>query len=103
VSKNVRKIDIPKSVQLAAAMKLVGKHRGCWPWPGSMREDGYGHIFRNGKHYRAHRAVYQYFKGAIPAWLELDHTCRNKACVNPDHLEPVTHAVNVQRGDDARY
>lgn len=46
---------------------------------------------------RAHRVVYESLVGPIPAGLELDHTCRVRRCVNPDHLEPVTHAENQRR------
>lgn len=66
----------------------------CWMWTGSLNEDGYG--VYNDK--RAHRIAYQKEKGRIPRYTELDHLCRVRACVNPDHLEPVPHRVNVQRG-----
>jgi hypothetical protein len=51
---------------------------------------------------RAHRWSYEYFIANIPSGLDLDHLCRNRACVNPWHLEPVTNEVNVKRGADAR-
>ena len=47
---------------------------------------------------KAHRVSWELLVGPIPEGLELDHLCRNHGCVNPDHLEPVTHAVNVRRG-----
>jgi hypothetical protein len=58
---------------------------------------GYGRIHVKG-YPLAHRAVYETFVEAVPEGLELDHLCRNTGCVNPDHLEPVTHAENMRRG-----
>jgi hypothetical protein len=71
----------------------------CWPWLGAMDGDGYG-IFRyRGRHLKAHKAVYEKLVGPVPAGRELDHTCCNRRCVNPAHLEPVTHRENILRGD----
>ena len=75
---------------------------GCWFWLGnsyqSIRGGEYGLVRVGSKSRRAHRWAYQYFKGSIPDGLELDHLCRNTLCVNPDHLEAVTHKVNMERG-----
>ena len=71
---------------------------GCWLWLGCL-SDGYGMTTYKGKHHRAHRIVYSLLKGAISAGLTLDHLCRTKSCVNPDHLEPVSQRMNVLRGD----
>lgn len=68
---------------------------GCWIWLGGQRKDGRYGLYR-GRH--AHRGVYELLVGPVPAGLELDHLCRNGLCVNPAHLEPVTHQVNVRRG-----
>jgi hypothetical protein len=73
---------------------------GCWVWQLSLTTGGYGQIRipelkRQGP---AHRVYYERLVGPIPEGLELDHLCRNRACVNPSHLEPVTHQVNGLRG-----
>ena len=91
-----------------SAERLLCKYRiddnGCWSWlrPGHR---GYGGFSMHGRKCAAHRVVYEMMRGPIPAGLELDHLCRNRACVNPDHLEPVPGKVNVLRGNGmgARY
>lgn len=70
----------------------------CWVWKGKPNGAGYGRTQQNKKTVLAHRAVYELHMGPIPPGLELDHLCRVPICVNPDHLDPVTHLVNVRRG-----
>lgn len=71
----------------------------CWVWQGSLH-DGYGYVHLKGFPAGAHRVSWLLLKGSLPVPpLELDHICRNRACVNPNHLEPVTHRVNVLRGE----
>ena len=70
---------------------------GCWKWTGHHDRDGYARCYWNGRAL-AHRAVYEILKGPIPQGLEIDHLCRNRGCVNPAHMEPVTHAENTLRG-----
>ena len=75
----------------------VNKTNTCWLWTGYIPPSGYGLVCFKGKVRNAHRVAYTLVKGAVPRGLDLDHLCRTKACVNPDHLEPVTHAENMRR------
>jgi len=71
---------------------------GCWLWIGALSQNGYGSFSKLAIVYAAHRVSYELFRGNIPEGLHLDHLCRVRCCVNPDHLEPVTRAVNTRRG-----
>ena len=71
----------------------------CWPWIGAMSDNGYGNFWTGEKQDKAHRVSYQLFVGAIPDGADLDHLCRNRGCVRPDHLEPVDRQTNLLRGD----
>jgi len=71
---------------------------GCWLWTGKIDRDGYGHAKLYGRDELAHRAFYLLSIGYIPKDKEIDHKCRMPMCVNPGHLEVVSHAVNMQRG-----
>ena len=68
----------------------------CWYWAGAL-VDGYGSLSVHGRMKRAHRLYYELLIGKIPDGLELDHICRERSCVNPSHLEPVTSRENVLR------
>lgn len=77
----------------------VAKHPdGCWEWAGPAYPNGYGQAHLNGRH-TAHRIAYEMTHGRVDDSLVIDHLCRNRLCVNPDHLEPVTQSENILRGD----
>jgi hypothetical protein len=76
---------------------------GCWIWSGAVHKSGYGQIKWDGKSTVAHRVIYSLLKGYIPQGLVLDHLCNVKLCVNPEHLEPVTYAINTQRAWDRNH
>lgn len=69
----------------------------CWLWAGTVSGQGYGRIYTGGAQHWAHRVSYEHFVGPIPMGLEIDHLCQTPGCVNPMHLEAVTHAENQLR------
>jgi hypothetical protein len=71
---------------------------GCWNWRGSGEGHGYGLFGVKRFMARAHRVSYEYYVGPIAPGLQIDHLCRNRRCVRPDHLEPVTQRENILRG-----
>lgn len=71
----------------------------CWNWQLSLSNSGYARAMCDGKMRYLHDVMYEICKGKIPDGLELDHTCRNRRCINPEHLEPVTRLENILRGN----
>lgn len=71
---------------------------GCWLWTGAVSSTGYGSVGIAGRTHNAHRVAYESATGPIPAGLQLDHLCRVRRCIRPDHLEPVTPGENTRRG-----
>jgi HNH endonuclease len=78
----------------------VDKSGECWTWTGYVNQSGYGRFYLSTEKRAtmAHRFAYEQIVGPIPEGLTLDHLCRNRGCVNPAHLEPVTNRENVLRG-----
>lgn len=78
----------------------VERTESCWLWTAAVDPMGYGRFYVSpGRTGLAHRVAYELVVGPIPSGLVLDHLCRTPACVNPAHLEPVTLAENLRRGD----
>ena len=98
----------PRKDEVVRFWKKVEKTDTCWLWTGTKRSDGYGRFFRTGAKLSTpvHRYAYELLVGTIPDGLTIDHVyaygCRNRHCVNPNHLEPVTRAVNTHRAAEVR-
>ena len=94
---------ITRTTTLDSFWRRVHKTEKCWNWQGFVLDSGYGQIATRKKPTAsgtrlAHRVAYELVVGPIPEGLDLDHLCRNRICVNPSHLEPVTDKENVRRG-----
>lgn len=102
--------SLPEEMRESWRKKIVVVHvKGvtpdgpCWLWTGYRSDRGYGRVCipNKAKCGYIHRVVYELLVGPIPAGLQLDHLCRQHACCNPAHLEPVTGKVNCERGSKA--
>lgn len=79
-----------------------GHKTPCWTWQRLKAKDGYGRVWSSGAVKLAHRIYYESEQGPVPEGYELDHLCRNRGCVNPTHLEVVSSAENVRRGQKTK-
>ena len=84
----------PWTLDRILALAIPEPNSGCWLWERSLDKWGYAKLGNS----TAHRKSYELAKGAIPDRLTIDHRCRVRCCVNPEHLEPVTNRVNTLRG-----
>ena len=87
-------VDRPSRYDWSAKYE-IDEITGCWNWLGSIMKNGYGVD-------TPHRTMWKRERGPIPAKMTIDHLCRNRKCINPNHLEVVTQAENVQRGAGAK-
>lgn len=88
----------PDLLPARMAAKVRVTEQGCWEWTAALQSSGYGCTgIGNRRVGLAHRVAYELLVGPIPAGLQIDHLCRNKRCVNPAHLEPVTASENQRR------
>jgi hypothetical protein len=93
---HVRSLDDSPAARLEFRSFYTGD---CIVWTGASNRLGYGSLSVGGRFFMAHRLSYELSKGPIPAGLEIDHLCRNPPCINPAHLEAVSHTENVRRGE----
>lgn len=94
-----------RSLEEKISKKIIKDKKGCWNWTGAVFKKEYGDYPQmrvsneEGKRtVRVHRVIYQRYKGEIADGLEIDHICGNTLCINPEHLEAVSHRENMRRG-----
>lgn len=99
----MRKIIIDTIRENRFHTKYTIRDDGCWEWTGFINKDGYGTFNQAGrKSILAHRWSYVLHNSEIPEGMAIDHLCRNRNCVNPEHLEPVSWKENLARGFNAK-
>lgn len=91
-------ISAPDSAALARFTAKIAVDGECWQWTAAMHPDGYGQFAFDGRSWHAHQIAARWSGRDVPRGFEIDHLCRNRACVRPDHLDVTTHRVNVLRG-----
>ena len=97
ITENGTRLYGPRRLLPETMHEYVDVQGDCWIWQREIDRHGYGRVRKQGHNRRAHRLVYELLVGPIPDGMTIDHLCRVRSCVNPDHLEPVTATENVRR------
>lgn len=90
---------IPVGINAERFWGKVNRSGDCWLWTSEITASGYGRFSFRGAHLRAHRVAYVLSGRSIPDGFQVDHLCRTRACVRPEHLEAVTQHTNIMRGE----
>ena len=96
-------MKMTRTEELLFNRMIICRDSGCWEWQGEVSKNGYGRyrVRPGASREQAHRVSYEQRVGEIPEGMQLDHLCRNRLCVRPEHLEPVSPAENTLRQDHA--
>jgi len=92
------KAGLSPKTWLERVLERVEKTDTCWLWSGKLSAEGYGRLGHGRKFHPVHRWIYEQLVAPVPKHLHMDHLCRVRHCVNPEHMEPVTPGENVRRG-----
>jgi hypothetical protein len=87
-------LPTPPTLEQRLLKRVVRSEGGCWMWTGAKNLQGYGKISVQNHPEQAHRVSYEHYVGPIPDGMQIDHICHTRACINPDHLRPVTPKQN---------
>lgn len=97
----INKIKPIKNIDVNRFLSKISASDNCWTWLGTPTKTGYGRFKNKGEMYYAHRVSYSIFNGEIKKDLVIDHICKNRLCVNPEHLRQVTISQNVKENSNA--
>ena len=99
ISKSTGVNNVPLTTVEIIAKRFVTDDNGCWNWIGAIDPCGYGRFYIHKRSRLAHRLMWELVGKTLDPLMQLDHLCRNKACVNPKHLEQVTARINIMRSE----
>jgi len=100
IKRSIPELSVADIFRFLKKIKYTDDH---WLWLGYRNSNGYGFFKINGKNHYAHRVAYLIIKSEQPPTFDdLDHVCKNRLCINPDHLEVVSHSINCKRGNQGK-